>query len=181
MEKKSDRPNKNREIKRLVITLIVIFSIIGTFIFYLSWPLLTGQTITLATRPVDPFDPLRGQYMTINYEISSISLTEEMNQGDKIYISLKPDKNDIWRLDKSTLTKPTEGVFIKGTVTRIRGNNTNIKYGIEQFFFERNANVPTRGITVQAKIDNTGQARITNLLHEGEPIEAEYKPVSLTS
>ena len=57
-----------REYKKLIATLGVICIIIGVFILYLAWPLMTGKTIVLATRPIDPFDIFRGQYIVINYE-----------------------------------------------------------------------------------------------------------------
>ncbi len=180
MEKETDRKNKT-EYKRLIIGILVILVIAGGFIFYLSWPLLTGTTVILDTRPVDPFDPLRGQYMTINYEIGTVEFEGDIRQGDKIYVILKPDENNIWRLEKATLTKPQHGTFIRGTVTRVRGNSTNIKYGIEQFFFERDADVPTRDITVEAKVDSSGKARLVNLLQNGEPVQIEYKKARLTS
>ena len=75
-----------KEIKRLVLALCILLGIAGIFILYLSWPLLTGTVVILKTQPVDPFDLFRGQYMTINYEISSVELPEETKEGDDIYV-----------------------------------------------------------------------------------------------
>jgi len=58
-----------------------------------------------------------------------------------------------------------------------RRNLTNVQYGIEQFFFERNAHVPTRNITVKAKISSTGGSRLVELLQNGQPIEIKYSSV----
>jgi uncharacterized membrane-anchored protein len=175
MEKKSSKQSKsiNKEYLRLIIALGVLLLITLSFTLYLSWPLLTGTTVVLATRPVDPFDPLRGQYMTIGYEIANIPIIDVV-EGTNIYITLKEDNEGIWRYDKSSLTIPSEGIFIKGTVLSTRRNLTNVQYGIEQFFFERNAKVPTRNITVKAKISSTGGARIVELLQDGQPIEIKY-------
>jgi uncharacterized membrane-anchored protein len=166
---------------RLMIALIVLLGIAGTFILYLSLPFLTGKAIVLATRPVDPFDLLRGQYMTINYEISNIPAVEGAKESDRIYVLLNPDNQGIWRYKEAALVKPNDGTFIKGIVKSVYGNNMWLEYGIEQFFFERNAKLPTRNITVEAKVDSSGQARIVNLLHNGKPIEIEYKKPSITS
>lgn len=180
MAKKIDQKSR-REIKRLTITLVVLFLIVGTFILYLSWPLLAGKTIILATRPVDPFEPFRGQYMAINYEISSIPFIEGFKEGNKVYVILKPDESKIWRYEGATLTKPSQGIFIAGVVESVYVEDMRVRYGIEQFFFERNADLPTRNITVEAKVDDSGQARISNLLYNGKPVEIEYEKVSLTS
>ena len=170
-----------KQYTRLILALVVLIGIAGTFILYLSWPLLTGKTIILATRPVDPFDILRGQYIIINYEINSLPLIEEAKQGDSVYVSLKKDENKIWRYQSASLNKPQEGDFIKGAIRSVSGGDMAIEYGIEQFFFERDAEFPQRDLTVEVKISSSGQARISKLLHEGKPINITYKKPSLTS
>lgn len=177
MAKINDREGK--EYKKLIIVSLIAVVILGVFILYLAWPLLTGTTIILDTRPIDPFDPLRGQYMTLNYEISIIPKIEKVNPGDSVFVSLKED-NGIWRLSKASTTKPDTGVFIKGTIKSV-GTDMRVEYGIEQFFFERNADVPTRNLTVKAKVDSSGHARIVGLLENNKPVNIIYKEVSITS
>src|SRR3989338_9233707 len=157
MEKKAYSQSKmNKEYKKLVATLGILLGIVVIFIFYLSWPLMTGKTMVLATRPIDPFDIFRGQYITINYEISSISLTEDMIEGDTVYVSLKEDQDKIWRFESVSKTRSASDMFIRGSVK----NNERIEYGIEQYFFERNAQFPTNNLTVEVKVSKSGQARI---------------------
>lgn len=165
---------------RLILGLIVLLGIAGVFILYLSWPLLTGKIIILATRPVDPFDILRGQYIIINYEISTIPVIRDAKEGNSVYVILKEDENKIWRYQEASLSKPV-GTFIKGTIKSIYGDNMQIEYGVEQYFFERNAELPRRDLTVEAKISSSGQARISNLLYQGKPVKIEYQKPSLTS
>ncbi len=167
---------------RLIIALAAILGIAGTFILYLSGPLLTGKTIVLATRPVDPFDLFRGQYIVINYEISSVPALPGSKQGNPIYVILKEDENKIWRYQGASLTLPKDSDFIKGTINSIYGSNMQVEYGIEQFFFERDAHIETRNMRVEVKIDDTGQARIKQLLDENlKPINITYRKPSLTS
>jgi uncharacterized membrane-anchored protein len=142
---------------------------------YLSWPLINGQDVVLATRPVDPFDPFRGQYMIVNYEIATVDKPEGLVSGDHVYIGLQADAEGISRATTATLTKP-EGMFIRGTMEGGR-----LRFGIEQFFFEHKADVPTRDITVHVKIAPSGRAGIVSLLKEGKPVEIEYKAVTWTS
>jgi len=161
----------------LGLVLIVLFS----FILYNQWPFMTGKKVVLATQPIDPFDPFRGQYMAINYEISSISDVEGTTEGDSVFISLKEDKQGIWRKESVSKSKPDKGDFIKGEVTSVYGNNIRVEYGIEQFFFERNADLPTRNITVEAIVANSGRAKLVQLLHNGEPIKIEYEKFDIRS
>ena len=48
---------------KLIIGLGILLGILAVFGLYLGLPLLTGAEATLATQPIDPFDPLRGQYI----------------------------------------------------------------------------------------------------------------------
>lgn len=162
---------------RLILGLAVLLGIAGAFSLYLSWPLLTGTTVILKTQPVDPFDVLRGQYITINYEISMVNLPTEAKEGDIIYVSLKEGDDKIWHAEKASLGKPESGIFIKGTA-RKSWRGMIVEYGIEQYFFERNAELPRQDLTVEVKISSSGQARISKLLYQGKPVEIKYqKPV----
>lgn len=158
---------------RLFTAFLIILAIISSFIVYQYWPLLTGGKIVLATRPVDPYDPLRGQYMSINYEISNIeNLSEDFKSGDYVYVLLKKDNQSIWRYENFSKAKPTKGDFVRGKVLSY-GNN--VQYGIEQFFFETGAVIPTTNLTVEVKVSDSGRAKISQLLYNGKPVEIDSK------
>ena len=161
----------------LALILIVTFS----FIIYNQWPLMTGKRIVLATQPIDPFDPFRGQYITINYEISRITDIDGLKEGDFIYVILKEDKQGIWRKDSVSKSKPESKDFIRGEVVSVDGNTSRIKYGIEQYFFERNAILPRINITSEIMVADSGRAKLVQLLYNGEPAKLLYEKVSITS
>lgn len=170
-----------KEYVRLLLSLIVIFIILINVILYLAWPLLTGTTVVLATRPVDPFDILRGQYITIRYEISSIPSISGAIEGETVYVSLREDNTGIWRYEGRSLTKPTKGAFIKGDIKRTTGENAFVEYGIEQYFFERGATIPQTNLTIEVKLSSSGHARISQLLQHGKPLEIQYEEKGLAS
>ena len=165
--------------KRLVIALAVLIGIAGGFMLYLSFPLLTGKTVILKTQPVDPFDFFRGQYLTVNYEISRVNLSENFKEGDTVYVSLKEGDDKIWHADKVSSNKPESEIFIRGT-SKQSWRGLAVEYGIEQYFFERDAHIP-RMDSVKVKIDNVGQARIVELLMNGTSLNITYKKPSSTS
>ena len=78
----------------LVVALQIVFlvAMIG-----MQWSTLTyGTKIILKTQPVDPWDLFRGDYVILNYEISSLDLktiatagTKEFKPGDTVYVSLE--------------------------------------------------------------------------------------------
>ena len=165
--------------KRLIIALVVLIGIAGSFMLYLSFPLLTGKTVVLKTQPVDPFDLFRGQYLTISYEISRVNLTSEAKEGDTVYVSLKEGDDKIWHADGVSLNRPDSGVFIRGKAKQ-SWRGLGVEYGIEQYFFERDAHIP-RMDSAKVKVDNSGQARIVELLMNGTALNITYKKPSLTS
>lgn len=167
----------------LIIVLCVILAIFAYFITYNAWPHLTGKKIILATWPVDPFDPFMGQYMTINYEISRISDANVTGfvADDSIYVLLKEDEQGIWRRIGAQKNKPEHGDFIKGKVTSSYSGVLRIEYGIEQYYFEKGANVPTRNVTVEATVTNSGRAKIVQLYQNGKPVEIKYKKFDIKS
>ena len=165
----------------LIVVLAIVLIVILSFILYNQWPFMTGKKIVLATQPVDPFDPFRGQYMTINYEISRINDVEGFKESDSVFISLKKDEQGIWRKESVSKSKPDKGDFIKGEVTSVYGNTLRVEYGIEQFFFERHAELPTRNITVEAIVANSGRAKLVQLLYNGEPIKIDYEEFDIKS
>ena len=166
----------------LIILLTLILVVISSFVLYNQWPIIVGQRVILSTRPVDPFDPFMGQYMQIGYEIARIRETSGFEEGDTIYVSLEKDNQNIWRYNKTSSSKPRTGTFIKGVVTNSHnGGDIIITYGIEQFYFERNAKVPTNNITVEIAIANSGRAKLIQLLQHGKPVEIEYSDLDIAS
>ena len=140
------------EYKKLVIGLLVLVGMLVGYGLYVGYPLLTGAEAILATQPLDPFDPLRGQYIIIRYEISTVT-GENLSIGNKVYVSLKDDANGIARFTKASMEKPAKGVFIKGEVEQVWDNQAAVTYGIEQYFFERGAQFSTQNVNVKVKID----------------------------
>lgn len=65
------------------------------FILYKEYTLRTGTEVILKTEPVDPRDLFRGDYVVLNYEISTLDLEEipvedpYFEYNDRIYLVLE--------------------------------------------------------------------------------------------
>ncbi|MFZ2655799.1 MAG: GDYXXLXY domain-containing protein [Victivallales bacterium] len=108
----------------------------------------TGKTVFLRTMPVDPRDPFRGDYVSLNYEISEISkkfLKGRILSGkdDKYYTVLKKGEKGLYELDYCTSERPSGNeVFIKGRYAyswrwEPSSKNLSLKYGIEKYFVQQ--------------------------------------------
>jgi uncharacterized membrane-anchored protein len=179
MAQKNDSKSKKDQLVKLAISICTLILILLLFTLYMAWPLMFGHKIVLDTRPVDPFDMFRGQYLTINYEISTIPTIEGAAPGQNVYVILKEDEKGISRYASATLSKPDDKNFIKGRVEYDNGLTMQVRYGIEQFFFEKDAVINTTKLTVEAKVGSDGRPGISRLLTDGKELDIEYQQGSM--
>lgn len=107
-----------------------------------------GKTIVLLTEPVDPRDLLRGDYVRLGYDISSVpssafpSREPVIPGGSDVYVAVKPDESGRFQFSRASfrpLEKLTEGeVVLKGkTAYGMAGElpvNVTVHYGIERYY-----------------------------------------------
>lgn len=155
------------------------FAVLAGMIFFYQSIVLGGTEIILRTQPIDPRDILRGQYVALRYDISTLdaklfySDAQSLKPGKSVYVELEKGGGNIWQAVTASLDKPTDGRFIKGTVENISGSRVNIKYGIESYFanpekaqeLEREAR---RGaLLMRVVVDDEGNAIVRGVFDEG--------------
>lgn len=116
-----------------------------------EWVLRTGRTIVLRTMPVDPRDPMRGDYVRLRYEMSSVApwrcegklaellkTQEPLPPGTRVYARLHETEEGLAEFVALTDTPPREGLFIRGRTERYWGQGLiPVRYGLEAFFLEQ--------------------------------------------
>lgn len=132
----------------IALQVVIIFAII-----FFKLLILTGGTdVLLRIEPVDPRDPLRGDYVAFQYSISNldsyISGGQQIRNGDTVYVVLQ-QSGKYWIAQSVQKTKPSENkIFIKGKVSsgglegqsdifseqRFNGSRIHVVYGIEEYF-----------------------------------------------
>ena len=171
--------------KKKLFLLIGIFwlIIIVGFVAIKEFTLQTGEEVLLKTRPVDPRDLFRGDYVILAYEISTLDISSlqkdvtEFKQNDKVYVSLNKADN-YGTVSGVFINKPKEGLFIKGTIKNAQSDRVTIEYGIESYFvpegkgreIERQTG---RNLDVKVAIDKLGNAVIKDLLIDGKVFRFE--------
>lgn len=91
---------------------------------------LTGDEIKLETKPVDPTDLFRGDYVTLSYKAEEVHESkvdkkikdhflndDGASYGDKsliVYSILEEDKHGIHQVKKVVADKPDSGLYLKG-------------------------------------------------------------------
>jgi uncharacterized membrane-anchored protein len=180
-----------------VVFWLLIFS---GFIAYKEYTLRTGTEVLFKTLPVDPRDLFRGDYVTLNYEISTLDMeklpSEESDfyNDEPVYLALEL-KNGYGIPKKISTTPPEDGLYIKGKVKDViydwetdesgvtKGEATvkelRVDYGIESYFVPEGRGMEiekaqrTEKTEVDAKviIDKYGNAVIKSLLIDGKELE----------
>jgi len=170
----------------VALQLAIIFIII---IFKFS--IFTGGTeVMLRIQPVDPRDPLRGDYVTFSYDISTVSSYQfkysPISNGDKVYVPLTK-RGNYWVVSGNIQkVKPTQGVFLKGVIKRggdavlpqgpfgiNRGDDiVTIIYGTEEYFIPEGTGRFERFLGnnnfAKVAIDDNGNAVLKQIFVDGE-------------
>ena len=91
-----------------------------------------GIQYRFRTLPIDPSDPFRGKYITLNFEANSITLTDsaDWKAGDVVFVSFTTDSAGFAQADVLYRDEPPMGSYLKTTV---RYTTTNEPF---QVFFE---------------------------------------------
>ncbi|HEY4526742.1 MAG TPA: GDYXXLXY domain-containing protein [Candidatus Paceibacterota bacterium] len=164
----------------VVLQVVIIFGLYANRLQTLA----TGREVMLRTVPVDPRDLLRGEYVALRYEISSVSSysapsAKTLRPGDTVYVVLEEGHDGYWQAGDVLTAKPTDfSVFLRGKVlsanepSRVGATpgNIQIEYGIEKYFVEagKGRELERSGsLKVIIAVDRDGKAVIKRV----EPIE----------
>ena len=155
-----------------------------------------GREVTLQTRPIDPRDLLRGDYVALRYDISSIPAGPLKDQpssgsGTPVFVKLAPKPGGFYE----AVSVHQQAVPVTGGEVLIRGRATGgatcgslhrsfceqleIRYGIESYFVpegEGKAIEAARNqgkVAIVAALTPSGRAAIKRLLLDGKPVYDE--------
>jgi uncharacterized membrane-anchored protein len=146
------------------------------------YTLLNGEEVILQTKPVDPSDLFRGDYVTLQYEAEEVPIKfveETVVKGLKnrwgeleVYV-LMEKKDHVHTPIKVTLKKPDNGLYLKGTLNYIDKDINGqeiafIQYNLDNYFLEDNTGTEwekasSKGeILAKLKVNN-GYAVLTDI------------------
>ena len=180
-------------IAAFVLQALLLFWMIGDRALLLA----RGTEIRLAVVPVDPRDILRGDYVVLAYDISTLDAqalagSDDFDWGDTIYVTVeKAPDGGAWQAVSIDHEPPAGKLALKGTVSDVRDETTRVpegapecpdckrygvEYGLEQFFvpegkgreLERLRN--DQRMQVDVAVTDKGRAALKRLLVDGQPV-----------
>lgn len=133
-----------------------------------EWISRTGTPLTLRTAPIDPNDPMRGAYVRLDYEISTIPAAlcrgevarwtkttdyrEQRRLRDRVvYAALAVNPYGIAELVSLSDSPPASGPFLRGRVRTADFIGVQVRYGIEALFMQKDAAQKMEAMTVNEK------------------------------
>jgi uncharacterized membrane-anchored protein len=148
-----------------------------------------GQVVLLETQPVDPRDPLRGDFVRLNYKISDVPVklfsppvNTNLPFGSKIFVALAPAGTnpcyEVTRASTESFAPAANEVLLRGKSEWSWRNGTgsiHVEYGLEQYFVAEGTGHPQGKLTVQAAVAKSGRASIKEVFVDGQPYAEAMK------
>lgn len=99
----------------------------------------TGTLFKFKTAPVDPYDPFRGKYITLSYEIEECDSDTEWLRGEQVYVTITEDSLGFAKIASLTKQEPEElQTYFEAEIRR--GNhgygNLWIDFPFDRFYME---------------------------------------------
>jgi len=164
----------------LIVIVVLQFSVIGYQYVLSQYPLWIGQEVKLKITPRDPRSLFRGNYARLIYQISRLPVafsgdTKRVCPGDRVYVLLEQE-GETWTANVARLTKPSEGLFIKGhampnhCIRLNKRSQIDIRYGIEAYFAPKEKALELerrrgQGMNVILFIAPDGQAALERIVY----------------
>ena len=122
--------------------------------FEREWVVRTGQVVYLRTAPVDPQDPMRGDYVRLNYELATVpkahcrgevatwfkpkdEIYNVKVRDRRVYAEIELDAEGVAELVSLSDEPPSAGLYLRGRAETIYFNAIDVRFGVEAFFMEQ--------------------------------------------
>jgi len=180
---------------RLLIVVLVQTAILCAMIGTKQWTLNTGTEVVLETEPIDPRSLFRGDYVRLNYKISTLRAEDfanvpEFRLHDPVYVVLKKG-SPYWKAESIHKDRPEklagDQVVLRGEVqfadprwnrqtqTIEQLKQLQVRYGIENYFVPegegRELERPREDekVSILLAVDTYGRAGIKAVLVNSQP------------
>ena len=166
--------------------------ILGTIIQSRASILNNGAEVLLKTAPVDPRDFLRGDYVVLNYDISSVPVQTvsggiPAEPGERtLWVRLKKQEDGFWTVIESSfheLSPQPETVILRSqpfySGGLAAGDSIRVEYGIERYYVPEGEGKPIDearndgNVAISVRVSPDGSPQIRSLLVDGKPVYDE--------
>jgi uncharacterized membrane-anchored protein len=126
-----------------------------------------APVVRLRTEPVDPRDPVRGDFMQLRYAIARVAPAEveKIPVGSPVWVALERRHG----FDEAVAVFTTEPDPSPGrTIVRATRGWSGLEFGIERYYVPEGKGTPTfKSIVVEAAVGPGGRLYLRRLLLDG--------------
>ena len=134
--------NKRSLIAVFIIVAIIQLAVPAKMIWDNESTLKSGKEFKFETAPVDPTDPFRGKYITLEFKENSYNIEPgtKWQEGENVYVILNTNSKGFATIKNLSKEKPAEGLdYVKAKIQYITGpqlDNVIISYPFDRFYME---------------------------------------------
>jgi len=143
-----------------------------------------GTVYKFKTVPVDPFDPFRGKYIRLRFDVEreKFNFGSSVSRNREIYALLDKDAEGYASVSEVRLEKPDDDIdYVKVTGRSVGNNQINIDLPFDRFYMEESLALPAEQYVRSRQRDSTevvyglvhvldDQAVLSNIMVNDEPI-----------
>ena len=121
---------------------------------------LTGDEYTLRVEPVDPIDPFRGAYVTLDYPDLVNTNDGIAGEPGELYLPLVAD-GEVWKAGTPTRSRPADGPYLA-----CDDDNWRVRCGIDSWFLPQDDAkaledaIRDGEVVARVKVDDRGNAAL---------------------
>lgn len=152
----------------------------------------SGTIYKFRTAPIDPTDPFRGKYITLNYRETTYNAPniDDWVMGENIYVTFTTDNNGFAKIESVTKNKPADtDAYLKTKVNYVSASGNNqliIDYPFDKYYMEESIAPSAELLYNHSRLDTNqvayslvsvrkGNAVLKDVLINGVPIREVVK------
>ncbi|WP_160004394.1 GDYXXLXY domain-containing protein [Rhizobium sp. 18055] len=185
--------SKRRCVTAAVTVALLQTAVLGYIVQSRASILQNGTQVLLKTAPVDPRDFLRGDYVVLNYDISSVPVVSISGGVPKeaaersLWVRLKPGEGGFWQIAESSfeMLPQAEGSVVMHSQpfysygSTYQADTIHVEYGIERYYVPEGTGRALEQarqdgeVSIAASVGANGTPQIKSLLVDGKPAYEE--------
>ncbi len=148
----------------------------------------TGTEYKFRTRPIDPNDPFRGKYITLDFQDNAFPVKDknDWKRQESVFVELTTNEEGFAKINNVTKTEPENPEYISATISYVNSRQNDheliIDYPFDRYYMEeskakpaeetyREANRDTTQITYALVHVKNGEAVLKDVVIDGKSIK----------
>ncbi len=139
----------------------------------------SGTEYKFRTAPIDPSDPFRGKYITLDHDGTIVSVQDEQDwvEGEEVYVSLSTGEDGFASIGSISKGKPSgDRDFVRATVGYVSSDSSNrvtIEYPFDRYYMEESKAYDAELVYRESQGDTTQVTYALVSVKEGEAVLKE--------